>query len=199
MVSTVGKFSNMLYMIDLLNTGNIYSIKELAEKLNVTERMIRYYKDEIIKNGIYIESFKGPNGGYFLIDKLKNYTSINKYDIQLLKYTYTVLKEQNFVFLDKYEQFINKVQNMNDIYEEKSKFISNIEIDESNIEQIIVNSIKQNDKIKIIYENIDGTNSKRIIHPLQLFQFKNEKYVTAYCELRRDIRHFEIKRIIKIE
>lgn len=195
----MGKFSNMLYMIDLLNTGNIYSIKELAEKLNVTERMIRYYKDEIIKNGIYIESFKGPNGGYFLIDKLKNYTSINKYDIQLLKYTYTVLKEQNFVFLDKYEQFINKVQNMNDIYEEKSKFISNIEIDESNIEQIIVNSIKQNDKIKIIYENIDGTNSKRIIHPLQLFQFKNEKYVTAYCELRRDIRHFEIKRIIKIE
>ena len=189
----------MLYMIDLLNTGNIYSIKELAEKLNVTERMIRYYKDEIIKNGIYIESFKGPNGGYFLIDKLKNYTSINKYDIQLLKYTYSILKEQNFVFLNKYEQFINKVQNMNDIYEEKSKFISNIEIDESNIEQIIVNSIKQNDKIKIIYENIDGTNSKWIIHPLQLFQFKNEKYVTAYCELRRDIRHFEIKRIIKIE
>ena len=80
----MGKLSNMMFMIDLLNTGNIYSIRELSEKLGVTERMVRYYKDEIAKNGIYIESFKGPNGGYFMIDKLKNYTNINKYDIQLL-------------------------------------------------------------------------------------------------------------------
>ena len=81
----MGKLSNMIYMIDLLNTGNIYTIKELAEKLGVTERMIRYYKNEICSNGIAIESFKGPNGGYFMIDKIKNYTSINKYDIQLLE------------------------------------------------------------------------------------------------------------------
>ena len=43
----MGKLSNMMYMIDLLNTGNIYTIKELSEKIGVTERMIRYYKDEI--------------------------------------------------------------------------------------------------------------------------------------------------------
>ena len=46
----MGKLSNMMYMIDLLNTGNVYSIKELSEKLGVTERMIRYYKEEISKN-----------------------------------------------------------------------------------------------------------------------------------------------------
>ena len=80
----MGKIANMLYMIDLLNTGNIYTLKELSEKIGVTERMIRYYKDEICNNGIAIESFKGPNGGYFMIDEIKNYTSINKYDIQLL-------------------------------------------------------------------------------------------------------------------
>ena len=68
----MGKLSNMIYMIDLLNTGNIYTIKELSEKLGVTERMIRYYKNEICSNGIAIESFKGPNGGYFMIDKIKN-------------------------------------------------------------------------------------------------------------------------------
>ena len=64
----------MLYMIDLLNTGNIYSLKELSQKIGVSERMIRYYKNEIYNNGIIIESFKGPNGGYFMIDKIKNYT-----------------------------------------------------------------------------------------------------------------------------
>ena len=81
----MGKIANVLYMIDLLNTGNIYTLKELADKIGVTERMVRYYKNEICSNGIAIESFKGPNGGYFMIDKLKNYTSINKYDIQLLE------------------------------------------------------------------------------------------------------------------
>ena len=83
----------MMYMIDLLNTGNIYTIKELSQKIGVTERMIRYYKNEICSNGIAIESFKGPNGGYFMIDKIKNYTSINKYDIQLLENVYNILEK----------------------------------------------------------------------------------------------------------
>lgn len=28
----MGKLSNMMYMVDLLNTGNIYTIKELVKK-----------------------------------------------------------------------------------------------------------------------------------------------------------------------
>ena len=37
----MGKISNILYMIDLLSTGNIYTIKDLSKKIGVTERMIR--------------------------------------------------------------------------------------------------------------------------------------------------------------
>ena len=51
----MGKLSKMLYMIDLLNTGNVYSLKELSEKLGITERMVRYYKEEICSNGIAID------------------------------------------------------------------------------------------------------------------------------------------------
>ena len=36
----MGKISNVLYMIDLLNTGNIYTLKDLSEKIGVSERMI---------------------------------------------------------------------------------------------------------------------------------------------------------------
>ena len=32
----MGKLSNMLYMIDLLNTGNVYTLKELSEKVGVS-------------------------------------------------------------------------------------------------------------------------------------------------------------------
>lgn len=65
----MGKLSNMMYMVDLLNTGNIYTLRELSEKIGVTERMIRYYKNEICNNGIANESFKGPNGGYLWLIK----------------------------------------------------------------------------------------------------------------------------------
>lgn len=196
----MGKLSNMMYMIDLLNTGNIYTIKELSEKIGVTERMIRYYKDEICSNGIAIESFKGPNGGYFMIDKVKNYTSINKYDIQLLENIYSLMKRNNFEYIDKLNDFLDKSKKMYSIYDEKSKYIFNINISTpGEIEKVIENAINKNEKIEIIYNDIDGGQSKRTIHPLHLFKYKDNYYVTAFCELRNDIRHFEIKRIINIK
>lgn len=196
----MGKIANMLYMIDLLNTGNIYTLKELSEKIGVTERMIRYYKDEICNNGIAIESFKGPNGGYFMIDEIKNYTSINKYDIQLLDNAKHFLSENNFKYVDKYEEFLDKAKKMYSIYEEKSKYIANVDTTSSDvIEKIIKSAISKNEKVEIVYNNVDGSQHKRIIHPLYLFKYKENYYVTAFCELRNDIRHFEIKRIVNIK
>lgn len=196
----MGKIANMLYMIDLLNTGNIYTLKELSEKIGVTERMIRYYKDEICNNGIAIESFKGPNGGYFMIDEIKNYISINKYDIQLLDNVKHFLSENNFKYVDKYEEFLDKAKKMYSIYEEKSKYIANVDTTSSDvIEKIIKSAISKNEKVDIVYNNVDGSQHRRIIHPLYLFKYKENYYVTAFCELRNDIRHFEIKRIVNIK
>lgn len=196
----MGKFSNMLYMIDLLNTGNKYSIKGLSQKLGVTERMIRYYKEELENNGIFIESFKGPNGGYFMLDKVKNYISFNKYDVQLLENVSKVLENSNFSFMKSYKDLLEKVKNMYSIAEEKSKFIVDIKsLDNNEIFNIVKSSIKKQESINIEYRNIDGTISKRTIHPLQLFNYKDINYVTAYCELRKDIRHFEIERIENIK
>ena len=45
----MSKISNVLTMIGYLSTGRKYSISELSEKLEVTPRMIRVYKDEIEK------------------------------------------------------------------------------------------------------------------------------------------------------
>lgn len=196
----MGKFSNMLFMVDLLNTGNKYSIKELSQKLGVTERMIRYYKEELENNGIFIESFKGPNGGYFMLDRVKNYISFNKYDVQLLENISEVLEKSNFPFMKSYKDLLEKVKNMYSIAEEKSKFIVDIKsLDNNEIFNIVKSSIKKQESINIEYRNIDGTISKRTIHPLQLFNYKNINYVTAYCELRKDIRHFEIERIENIK
>ena len=67
----MSKISNMLTMLQLLQNGRKYSIKELASKLEVSERMIRSYKDEFELAGIYIESIRGPYGGYVLNQDIK--------------------------------------------------------------------------------------------------------------------------------
>ena len=172
----MGKFSNMLFMIDLLNTGNKYSIKELSQKLGVTERMIRYYKEELENNGIFIESFKGPNGGYFMLDRVKNYISFNKYDVQLLENISEVLEKSNFPFMKSYKDLLEKAKNMYSIAEEKSKFIIDIKsLDNNEIFNIVKSSIKKQEAINIEYRNIDGTISKRTIHPLQFFNYNKYK------------------------
>ena len=50
----MGKITNAIQMLNYLNTGNKYSVKELAEKIGITERMVRYYKAELEQAGIPI-------------------------------------------------------------------------------------------------------------------------------------------------
>lgn len=70
----MSKISNILTMIQLLNTGKTYSIQALANELEVSTRMIRVYKNDLEMAGIYIESKRGPYGGY----KINREVNINK-------------------------------------------------------------------------------------------------------------------------
>lgn len=45
----MSKISNVLTMIELLQSGRKYTIKELSTKLEVSERMIRVYKEDLEK------------------------------------------------------------------------------------------------------------------------------------------------------
>ena len=45
----MSKISNAITMMELLSSGRKYSIHELSSKLEVTDRMIRVYKEELEK------------------------------------------------------------------------------------------------------------------------------------------------------
>ena len=62
----MSKTSNVLKMLEILSSGRKYSILELSNELEVTPRMIRVYKDDLEKAGIYLHTIKGPYGGYVL-------------------------------------------------------------------------------------------------------------------------------------
>ena len=52
----MSKISNVINMLQILASGKKHSINELANTLEVTPRMIRVYKEELEKAGIFIDT-----------------------------------------------------------------------------------------------------------------------------------------------
>lgn len=81
----MSKISKNIKMLDILSSGRKYTCKQLAEILEVSPRMIRLYKDELEKEGIYIKTFLGKDGGYQLYSQIELPSIlINEYDIKTL-------------------------------------------------------------------------------------------------------------------
>ena len=111
----MSKISNVLNMIEYLSTGRKYSIAELSEKLEVTPRMIRVYKDEIEKAGIYIDTIKGPYGGYVLnqnVNVPKRFITpneINVKDKNLFNLINRAIKEKRKCLIEYYSKNEEKI------------------------------------------------------------------------------------------
>lgn len=106
----MSKISNVLIMLEYLSSGRKYSIKELSEKLEVSSRMIRVYKEEIEKAGIYIDTIKGPYGGYVLnqnINVPKRFITPNKIDIKNKEFFNLInkaIKEKRKCYIEYYSK-----------------------------------------------------------------------------------------------
>ena len=59
----MSKLGNAISMLNLLSTGKKYSVSELASILEVSERMIRLYKEDFEKAGIYSPYMRHWNTG----------------------------------------------------------------------------------------------------------------------------------------
>ena len=111
----MSKISNVLTMIEYLSTGRKYSISELSKKLEVTPRMIRVYKDEIEKAGIYIDTIKGPYGGYVLNQNVsvpKRFITpneINVKDKSLFNLINRAIKEKRKCLIEYYSKNEEKI------------------------------------------------------------------------------------------
>lgn len=193
----MSKISNVITMLNLLSTGKKYSIDELAKILEVTPRMIRIYKEELEKSGIYIDSIMGPYGGYVLNQSIR---------IPKRKF-----KKEDYELIDKC--ILNNISDTDkeklEILKDKIRGIyigSKNESEELNLKEdiltkynILTKAIKTRNKVKILYYSFDKGENERIIEPAEMFLYKDGWYCAAYCELRKDIRHFELKRIRKIQ
>ena len=188
----MSKISNVILMLQYLENGRKYNIKELAEKLEVSERMVRVYKEELEKAGIYIDTIMGPYGGYVLNQSIRIPTrkfSIDDYNFLHNLNVNTSDKEKLEIIADKVRgvYFDSKNENVELKDEVKSYY------------NMLTRAIKEKRKVKINYYSFVHGNIDRVIRPYDMFLYNNGWGCAAFCELRSDLRHFELKRINKIE
>ena len=94
----MSKVANMLNMLQILKDEKIHSIQELAEKWEVSERMVRQYKVELEQTGIYINSITGRYGGY-KIEKENNFFKLED-----------IVKEEMYIIMKKAIKNRNKIE-----------------------------------------------------------------------------------------
>ena len=188
----MSKISNVILMLEYLENGRKYSIKELSEKLEVSERMIRVYKEELEKAGIYIDTLMGPYGGYVLNQSIRIPSrKFSKSDYEFLKELKVDSKDK-----ERLQIIADKVHGVYfDSTNEKLELKDNIK----NCYNILARAIKEKTKVKINYYSYNHGNQDRVIRPYDLFLYNTGWGCAAFCELRGDLRHFELKRINEIK
>ena len=199
----MSKITNTILMIKLLSNGRVYSVKELSEELGVTERMVRYYKEQLEMAGYIIESFKGPGGGYYINkNDMININYFNKYDLEVLDKVQSEISTsdndkliKDFIELNKK---LHSIYNTNKVLSEYKDI--NVVVNGADDKINTINDcIKNKKSIFIDYLGSSGKIVKREIITINIFEFENNIYVTAFCKLRGAIRHFNLKKIMSLD
>ncbi len=197
----MSKVANMLNMLRILKDGKKHNMKDIADQIEVSPRMVKQYKNELEQAGIYIDSKRGIYGGYSLNDELNNI------DVGLTSQELIKLKEMESYF-DKnndFKEIIRKIFNSyeKNIIEDNSKKINRItetgKLDLKNIYMNMRKAINGRNKVDIKYFSNESGVSQRVIHPAEMFYYLDEWYVAAFCEKKNAIRLFKLNDIIRYE
>lgn len=188
----MGKLSNTITMLELLNSGKKYNVNELAEILEVTPRMVRSYKSELEIAGIYIDTVRGPYGGYVLNNSIR----IPKRKFKKADYEFLSNLKVNKEDEKRLREIADKVRG---IYFGSSAEAAELNKETKGYYNSLVRAIKEGRKVSIDYYSYKRGITKRIIHPFDMFLSDLGWGVSAYCELRSDLRHFELARISELE
>ena len=173
----MSKISNAFLMIKLLSNGRVYSVKELSMELGVTERMVRYYKEQLEMAGYIIESFKGPGGEYYINkNDIMNIDYFNKYDLEVLDRAEENIKNisDNKLISDfnKLNKKLHSIYNTNKILSEYKNVDVTVNKNDEKI-NIIDKCIKDKKSLLIDYLGTSGKIVKREIIPVNMFEFED--------------------------
>lgn len=152
-------------------------------------------------SGYIIESFKGPGGSYFINkNNFMNINFFNKYDLEVLdRIENEVIINDNELNKDFTElnKKLHSIYNSNKVLSEYKDVSVLISKNDEKIE-IINNCINNKNNLLIDYLGSSCKITKREIIPINVFEFENNIYVTAFCKLRGAMRIFTLSKMTNV-
>ena len=203
----MGKAAMCIQMLQILNTGRVYKISELAEMLETNPRNVVEYKKELEECGYYIDTIPGRYGGYKLdqseILPAFKFT-LNEIDV-IDEATNYLLTRNDFMFKDKFHGVMTKIYSSIS----KENFINELTVinryplampeEELNKRfEIIRTAIINKRVLKLKYVSQKNIEIEHLYHPYDLFMYNNAWFVIGWCETWNDVIYFKLNRITEI-
>jgi len=169
-------------MLKILENGKKFTVKELAEKIEVSPRMIKTYKAELEQAGIYIDTINGIYGGYMYNHKSNYDVSFNIQDVNCIEKIIPLLDLKNKNEIEKIKTIV--------IYSDAT-YIKEQNTDETKKKyNIISKALKNNTDIEFEYKN-----KLKIITPHNFSFYKNQIYITGYSKIENELRTYNLNEI----
>ncbi|SFP68152.1 helix-turn-helix transcriptional regulator [Salibacterium halotolerans] len=190
----------------LLQSQGQLTAKELAEKLEVSERTIYRDMEALSGTGIPVLAERGKNGGWSLLEDYRtNLTGLKESEIRALFVPSSTHLLDDLGLARTSEEARNKlIASLPSIYRENAKDVWNrIHVDVSTWRQrketmvsfeILKKAIWHENKLKIEYQRVDGETNERVVKPLGLVAKGSRWYFIASKE-NDDIRNYRASRI----
>ncbi|MBD7912072.1 helix-turn-helix transcriptional regulator [Clostridium cibarium] len=199
----MGNLNNSLKMLFILKSGGVIKVKDIAKRLEVTEKQVRRYK-ETLEEFFNIESISGPSGGYKLVGGYFPFKEIlTEEEVNLLK---EVIVSLDSNYIENNPKIIKAIEKINytilngEDHESCEQIIpysrvKNAGIDIQKISEEMYKSILDQVEVIIVYKDNSGKCTERRVQPYQIFTYKGERYLIAKCLLRKEVRFFKLRRI----
>lgn len=202
----MSKAAMCIRMLQILNSGRVYKVSELANLLETNPRNVIEYKKELEEAGYYIISIPGKYGGYQL-----DRTSV----IPSLKFTEEEKKAiaEGAGYLEARNDFLLK----KDFQTAMSKIYSSMQYNEPQVEPLVVSRfpllmsseelearykavercIKKNYEMIIDYTSLVDEQLQRRIQPYKLYSYNNAWYFIGYDVEKAGFFYYKLNRVKK--
>jgi len=196
----------LISILLLLQSQGRITAKELAEKLEVSERTIYRDMEALSGTGIPVFADRGKNGGWSLLEGFQTgLTGLKESEIHALLVSPSAQLLDDLDLSRPSDDARNKlIASLPSKYRENAKEVWNrIHIDTSTWKkqkeklgsfEILKNAIWKEHKIKIVYTRADGKTDERIVEPLGLVA-KGDRWYLIASKDNGEIRNYRASRI----
>ena len=204
----MGKAALCMKMLQILNSGRVYKVAELADLLETTPRNVLEYKKELEEAGYCITSIPGRFGGYRL-DKAELFPSLVLTEDEkkaLGEATDYILQKYDFPKKKEFETAMGKVfSNFPGGKRGNSMLVVDryrpamTEADAMARYQFLEDAIAAKRAIRITYRSLKNGLIEHILHPYQLVLYNSSWFFQGFNPSAADIWTFKVNRIERYE